>query len=90
MENFEKQFLLPYLVKPHDVIKRQIVRKLCISILALPYTTNNEKCFFVYLIYLNPFKTHFWWRDFGVSTALRDWQLLRFFCNVRVTAEPKN
>ena len=57
MENFEKSFLLPYLVKPYDVTtKWQNVRKLCINTLALPYTTSNEKYSLVYFVYLNLFK----------------------------------
>ena len=65
MDNFEKQFLLPYLVKPHDVIKSPNIQKLCISTLALLCTTSNEKFSLVYLIRFNLFKDHFWLRDFG-------------------------
>ena len=40
--------------------------------LAVPYTTSNEKCSLVYVIYLDLFKEQFWWRDLGVSTARGD------------------
>ena len=43
MENFEKYFLPPYLVKPHDVIKWQNVQNLCINTFSILYTTSNEK-----------------------------------------------
>ena len=69
MENFEKYILLPYLVKLYDVIKWRNVQKLCINTFALPFTTSNEKGSLVYVIYLNLFKDHLWWRDLDVSTA---------------------
>ena len=47
------------MVKLYDAIKWQNVQKLCINTLALPYTTSNEKCFSVYVTYLNLFKDHF-------------------------------
>ena len=40
--------------------------------LALPHTTINEKGSLLYVIYLNLFKDHFWWRDLGVPTAQRE------------------
>ena len=61
------------MVKPHDVIKRQNVQKLCINTLALPYATSKEKFCLVYLIYLNLFKDDFRLRDLGLSTARHGW-----------------
>ena len=60
------------MVKSHDVIKWQNVQTLRINALALAYATTNEKFSFVYLIYLNLFKNHFWLQDLGLSTARRE------------------
>ena len=67
MVNFEKQILLPYLVKQYNVIKWQNVQKLCVNTFALLYTTSNEKGYLVYVIYLNLFKDHFFGSGIWVS-----------------------
>ena len=55
------------MVKLYDVVKWQNVQKLCCQYIAITLTTTKEeKCSSVYVIYLNLFKDHFWWRDLGI------------------------
>ena len=55
--------------------------KLCVNILALTYTASNEKCSWVYVIYMNLFEDHFWWPGLGVSTVRRLSRIGHGFCS---------
>ena len=67
------------MVKLYDFIKWQNVQKFCINTCALPYMTSNETSYLVYVIYLNLFKDHFWWRDLGVSAACHENSTVMYF-----------